>query len=428
MTGRPLARALAALVALTAAACGGRSLSAPGDPVTLVFKHAKHPQYEALSDLITQFEAEHPDIRVREEVLPASSDDQHQFYVINLAAGADDFDVIDMDIVWVPEFARAGWLAPLPPSITAEQLATLFSPAVEADRLNGELFAVPWFVDAGVLYYRTDLLETYGFDPPATYETLLAQVQTILEAERDDDLVGFVWQGMQYEGLVCAALEFIRGNGGEVLSTPTTSALTEPAVIEALQWVDDLIHAHAVTPDTVTTMTEESARQLFQSGRAVFMRNWPYAWPLLADPASPVAGNVGVTTVPHFDGHVATPTLGGYHLGINVNSPYPDQAATFIQFMIRESTQKDVLLRMGRLPAHRAVYEDGDILSSMPYLLDLLPALEQARPRPVTPYYLMISQALQPELSAVVAGLRTPAEAMRLASEQIDHLFVPSGS
>ena len=427
MTKPSLLRTLVTLVALAAVACGGRGRPAPGDPVTLVFKHAKHPQYEALADLITQFESEYPAIRIREEVLPASSDDQHQFYVINLAAGADDFDVIDMDIVWVPEFARAGWLAPLTPSITAEELATLFSPAVGADRLDGELYAVPWFVDAGVLYYRMDLLETYGFDPPATYEALLAQAQVILEGESDDDLVGFVWQGMQYEGLVCAALEFIRGNGGGVLSGTNASALTEPAVIEALQWVDDLIHAHGVTPATVTTMTEEPARQLFQSGRAVFMRNWPYAWPLLAAPASPVAGNVGVTTVPHFDGHVATPTLGGYHLGINANSPYPDEAATFVRFMIRERTQKDILLRMGRLPAHRAVYEDAQVLSAMPYLLDLLPALEQARPRPVTPYYLMISQALQPELSAVVAGFRTPEEAMRLASDQIDRLLVPSG-
>ena len=317
---------------------------------------------------------------------------------------------------------------PLTPYLSPAEFAPLFPPAVQADRFSGELYGVPWFVDAGVLFYRADLLGRYGFDPPRTYDALLAQARTVLDGERDDRLIGFVWQGMQYEGLVCAALEFICGNGGAVLSSSGRSALTDLAVVEALEWVDALIRKHGITPATVTTMTEESTRQLFQSGRAIFMRNWPYAWPLVSADGSPVQGRVGVTTLPHFAGHASTPTLGGYHLGINVSSPHPDQAAALIAFMIRESSQKEILLRMGRLPAHRGVYEDLDVLAAMPYVPDLLLALEQARPRPVTPYYLMISQLLQPELSAVVAGLRSPEEAMARAAQQIDRVLAQTGS
>ena len=414
------------LVASIVLACGGRPLPGPGEPVTLVFKHAKHPQSEVLADLIAEFEAEHPGIYVREEILPASSDDQHQFYVINLAAGADDFDIIDMDIVWVPEFARAGWLTRLSPTITEAEVSALFAPAVSADRLDGTLYGVPWFVDVGVLYYRQDLLQRYGFEPPETFEELVTQARVILDGERDPALTGFVWQGLQYEGLVCTALEFIRGNGGRVLASATTSALTETETLEALRWVGALIRTHEVTPPTVTTITEEPARQLFQSGRAIFMRNWPYAWPLVSEPPSPVAGRVGVITVPHFEGHSSVPTLGGYHLGINARSPHPDEAAAFIRFMIREAQQRAVLLRMGRLPAHRGVYDDAEILTAAPHLRGLVSALEQAQPRPVTPYYLMISQVLQPELSAVVAGLRSPEEAMELAAGQIDRLLAGS--
>ena len=317
--------------------------------------------------------------------------------------------------------------APYPLSLPGE-LAPLFPPAVEADRLSGELHGVPWFVDAGVLYYRSDLLGRYGFEPPRTYETLLARPGQCSTESATTVSWGSFWQGMQYEGLVCAALEFIRGNGGAVLSSSGRSALTDPSVVGALEWVDALIREHGVTPATVTTMTEESTRQLFQSGRAIFMRNWPYAWPLVSAGGSPVEGRVGVTTLPHFVGHVSTPTLGGYHLGINARSPYPDQAAAFIAFMIRESSQKEVLLRMGRLPAHRGVYKDPDVLAAMPYVSDLLMALEQARPRPVTPYYLMLSQVLQPELSAVVAGLRSPEEAMARAARQIDRVLARTGS
>ena len=423
MLTRRCTRAVLVAYAIAAVACGGRPLSEPGEPITLVFKHAKHPESDALGDLIAEFEAAHPHIRVREEILPASSDDQHQFYVINLAADADDFDVIDIDIIWVPEFARAGRLRPLSPYIDESVLNDLLRSALAADWFGTELYAVPWFVDAGVLYYRNDLLAKYGLQPPRTFETLLAQAKIILEAERDDQLVGFVWQGMQYEGLVCTALEFIRGNGGAVLGA-TGPALTEPDTVEALRWMAALIHEHEVTPATVTTMTEEPARRVFQSGRAIFMRNWPYAWPLLRGEGSAVADAVGVTTLPSFDGHASVPTLGGYHLGINAHSPYPEEAAQFVRFMVRETSQKKILLRMGRLPAHRAVYDDADVRAALPYLEDVLPTLDRARPRPVTPYYLMISQVLQSELSAVVTGLRQPDDAMALAARQIDRLMM----
>jgi multiple sugar transport system substrate-binding protein len=393
------------------------------EPVALVFKHAKHPRYTALSQLIRQFEAENPAIRVREEILPSSTDEQHQFYVINLGARADDFDVLDMDIIWVPEFARAGWLLPLSPQVTAAELAPLNPAALRADWLDNQLYAVPWFVDAGVLYYRKDLLAKYGLEPPRTFPELLEEARTVLREEHNTHLAGFVWQGMQYEGLVCTALEFIRGNGGELLHGGQNPALSEPATLQALAFMNSLVRIYNVTPPLVTTLNEEASRNIFQSGRAVFMRNWPYAWRLLNQPDSPVAGQIGITLVPHFPGHGSVPTLGGFHLGVNANSRHKTEAITFVRFMIRRSVQKEVLLQLGVLPADSGVYRDPEVQQALPFLIDVLPALEQAQPRPVTPYYLMISQIVQPELSAVVAGLRTPERAMQSADQQIRHLL-----
>ena len=141
---------LTALLAL--ALSSGGCAPGPAQParddgrVTLIFKHAKHPRYAVLADLIAQFEKENPGIHVVEEVLPASTDEQHQFYVLNLAAGAADFDVLDMDVIWVPEFARAGWLADLTAAVPREQLAPLHAAALRADWLEGKLYGVPWFV------------------------------------------------------------------------------------------------------------------------------------------------------------------------------------------------------------------------------------------------------------------------------------------
>jgi multiple sugar transport system substrate-binding protein len=425
----PLRKAGVCLAALTVslalAACAPRTRRAPeaDGRVTLVFKHAKHPRYAVLAELIAQFEKENPGIRVLEEILPASTDEQHQFYVINLAAGAADFDVLDMDIIWVPEFARAGWLADLTPHVPREELAPLHPAALRADWLDARLYGVPWFVDAGVLYYRKDLLDRYGLAPPATYPELLAAAQHVLEREDDPRLSGFVWQGMQYEGLVCAALEFIRGNGGDMLDPDGQPALTSPATLDAVRFMRALVAEHAVTPPLVTTLNEEAARHIFQGGRAVFMRNWPYARPLLEQPGSPVAGRVGISLLPHFPGQRSAPTLGGFHLGINRNSPHPAEAVKFLRFMLRYDVQKQILLRVGVLAAHRELYRDPEVLAARPYLRDLLPALERVTPRPVTPYYLMISQILQPELSAAVAGIRTPEQAMASARKQISHLL-----
>lgn len=419
--GVPLAGTV--LLALAALAPGCARPPRADAPVTLVFKHAKHPRYQFLNKLIREFQAQHPGIRVREEILPASTDEQHQFYVINLAAEAADFDVIDMDVIWVPEFARAGWLVELTSHFPPEELTPLNPAALRADWLQGKLFAVPWFVDVGVLYYRRDLLAKYGFGPPATYPELLAQARHILANEANDSLMGFVWQGMQYEGLVCTALEFIRGNGGDVLAPDAEVVLTEPATLEALTFMRELIRPQGVTPALVTTLNEEATRLIFQSGRAVFMRNWPYAWGLLNQPDSPVAGRVGLTTVPHFPDHASAPTLGGFHLGVNAYSRHPKAAIKFVRFMISYRAQREIILNLGVLAAHRRVYRDPAVRAALPFLEDLLPSLARVQPRPVTPYYLMISQILQPELSAVVTGIRSPDAAMRLAKQQIEHLL-----
>jgi len=424
-----LAAMAAAAASAVAGGCARRSRRAarqPGEPVELVFTHAKHPRYAFLSALMRRFEAEHPGIRIREIVLPASTDEQHQFYVINLAARAADFAVIDMDVIWVPEFARAGWLAELTPHILAEERAPLHAAALEADWYGGKLWGLPWFVDAGVLYARADLLEKYGYAPPRTYPELLEQAQHILAAERDPRLNGFVWQGLQYEGLVCAALEFIRGRGGDVLDDSGGVALRNPETLAALEYMDALIRRHGVTPPIVTTLNEEAARHIFQSGRAIFMRNWPYAWRLLAEPDSPVRSRVALGVVPHFPGYASAPTLGGFHLGVSAFSPYAEEATKFLRFLMRFDVQKEIILKVGVLAAHSELYRDPEVLTALPHLPLIVPALERVRPRPVTPYYLMISQILQPELSAVVAGIRPPERAMAIAAQQIEHLLATS--
>ena len=418
-------RAIVAIIvplALLACDASSRSGSArEAERVQIRFKHGKVTASSApIAALIDEFERMHPDIDVVDEELPSNTDEQHRFYVINLEGESDDFDVLALDVIWVSEFSRAGWVLPLDELLTPADRDDFFHGTLEAVSYGGQVNAVPWFIGAGLLYYRKDLLEERGLQAPRTWSELVRIAEAVTAGR--DDLHGFVWQGKQYEGLVCNALEYMWSRRGGVFDKGEL-ALDRPENSEALALLRDLVHEHRVSPDFVLTLTEEPARRTFQRGGAVFMRNWPYARRLLQSEGSPVKGKVGVTVLPSFEGHLPQATLGGWHLGVNRFSRHPEAAKKFVRFMTSFEAQKTLAMSAEYHPTRRWAYRDPDLLAHDPFLRELLPIFESARPRPVTPYYTMISQVLQLEVSAILARIRDPAEAMGSAQRQIEYIL-----
>jgi multiple sugar transport system substrate-binding protein len=376
----------------------------------IVFKHGKlFSTAEPIHQLIDAFERENPTIDVVDEELPSNTDEQHRFFVINLEAESSDFDVFSLDVIWVPEFSRAGWVRPLDHLLSEEQRADLFRGTLDAVTYDGRLHALPWFIGAGVLYYRSDLVET----PPQSWPELAAIAQRTIELH--PEMRGFIWQGKQYEGLLCDALEYIWSFGGRLLDGDRVT-IDSDANRRALRFMRSLIE-RGISPETVLTMTEEPSRHAFQNGGAIFHRNWPYAWELLQAEGSNVRGKVAVAKLP---GSFAT--LGGWHLGVNRYSKHPSEAEQFARFMISRSAQKHMAASGEFHPVYRSLYRDADLLASDPFIAELLPIFDDARPRPVSPYYMMISQVMQIEISAIIAGIRTPEEALASAQQQAEHI------
>jgi len=402
---------------------GAAALAACGPPAprrgaaTLVFKHGKlFGDPGVLRALIDEFERAHPGVAVREETLPASSDEQHQFYAINLQAGSDAFDVLAVDIIWVAGFARAGWLRDL----GALERKAFFDGPMEAVTWRDAAYAAPWFIDAGLLYYRKDLLEKYGLAPPEYWNDLVRNARAVMA--REPGLHGFVWQGKQYEGLVCNALEYLHSNGGAVLAGGRV-VLDSPQNREALALMADLVHRYRVTPGSVTTATEEPSRHVFGQGRAAFLRNWPYAWRLLQNPSSRVHGKVGVAELPHFPGGRSSATLGGWQLAVNAASRHQEIASSFVNFLTGEKAQKRLAIAYGFQPARVALYADAELLAAQPFLGRLERVFAAARPRPVTPQYVRVSQVLQSDFSAAISGLKTPRAALAHAQARIEEIL-----
>ncbi len=416
----------AALVLAAAVALGGcaERRDAAGS-VTLVLKHAKIlGPADPIPDLLREFERRHPGVTVRSEPLTWTSDEQHQFYVINLEGASPTFDVLMIDVIWVPEFAQAGWLLDLTPWVSRQELTPHFPAAAAAAMWRGRIWALPWNMNVGVLYYRTDLLDRYRLAPPRTWEELVAQTERIRAGERDPRLDGVLWQGKQYEGLVVNALEHLWANGSALLDE-NDHVFPEPArAVEALAFMRGLIDRGA-SPAWVTAGDEELTRRPFGDGRAIFLRSWPYAMDLFQAPDSPVRGRVGIAPLPaHRGGAAGVGATGGFHLGVNRRTRHAEAAVALVRFLAGEHGQRALTAAgVALYPTRVALYREPAAVRAhpdMPHFHDL--ALV-ARPRPVTPYYLMLSTTVQPELSAVLVGVKTPRQALDDSRRRLEYML-----
>jgi multiple sugar transport system substrate-binding protein len=397
----------AALVLAAAVAVGGCAERRDGaGPVTLVFKHAKilGPS-DPIPGLLREFERRHPGVTVRSEPLTWTSDEQHQFYVINLEGASPTFDVLMIDVIWVPEFAQAGWLLDLSPWVARQELAPHFPAAAAAAVWRGRVWGLPWNMNVGVLYYRADLLAKYGLAPPRTWEALVAQTERIRAGERDPRLDGVLWQGKQYEGLVVNALEHFWANGSALLDENDRVFPEPDHAAAALAFMRRLIDSGA-SPGWVTAGDEELTRRPFGAGHAIFLRSWPYAMDLFQAPDSPVRGRVGI------------------HLGVNRRTRHQEAAVALVRFLASEHGQRALTAAgVALYPTRVALYRDPEAVRAhpdMPRFHDLALA---ARPRPVTPYYLMLSTTVQPEFSAVLVGVKTPHQALDHARRRLEYML-----
>jgi len=291
-----------------------------------------------------------------------------------------------------------------------------------ADRYEGSLVALPVYVDAGLLFYRKDLLDKYSYPaPPETWKDLAEMAGRIQRGERagNPDFWGFVWQGAQYEGLVCDFLEFALSEGGGLVDAEGNLTLDTPANVRALELMRALIAEYKISPpNTYTEMKEEEVRSVFQMGNALFERNWPYAWGLHQAEGSSVKDKVGIALLPKGSGGRHASALGGWHIGMSASSDNKEESWRLIEFIVSRPTQLGFALNLGWNPARQDLYDSAELLERAPHLVTLKEVFATATPRPNVPYYSLLSRVLQAEVNAALAGVIEPAAALERAEQE----------
>ncbi|HUG14068.1 MAG TPA: ABC transporter substrate-binding protein [Thermomicrobiales bacterium] len=317
-------------------------------------------------------------VQIRVIPRPDSATETYANYQRIFQAQSADMDVLMVDVIWPGAFATH--LADLSDAF-ADDIDMWYDTIVENNTIDGRFVGAPWFGDFGILYYRTDLLEAHGFSgPPTTWDELEEMAQTILDAERanNPELQGFVFQGNAYEGLTCNALEWVASAGGGTIVEDGAVTIDNDAakaiLNQARGWVGE------IAPRGVTGYQEEDARNAFQGGNAVFMRNWPYAYSLGNSDDSAVAGNFDVAPLPTVDGNEPVGTLGGWQLAVSEYSENREAAIEFVRYMTSPEVVKWRAIAASFVPLVVEVAEDPQVIEAQPYLENLANVVRVTRP------------------------------------------------
>jgi len=348
-----------------------------------------------------------PDVEVVVIDVPDSATDRYALYLMFFEAQSPEVDVYQIDVIWPGDLEEH--LLDLYEYGADEVAGEHFPAIIQNNTVDGRLVGIPWFTDAGLLYYRTDLLEEYGFDPPATWEELEAAASAIQEGEREkgyEDFWGFVWQGAAYEGLTCDALEWIYSNGGGTIVSPDGYiTINNPYAVEAIEMAAGWVGT--ISPPGVVGMMEEESRSTWQAGNAAFMRNWPYAYALGHAEDSAIAGLFDVSPLPAGRAGHGAATLGGWQLAVSRYSENPEVAADVALFMTSFEEQKIRAIEGTFNPTIMDLYEDEEVLEAAPFFGELYDVFINAVARPSTvtaPNYAEVSTLFFQAVHSVLTG------------------------
>ena len=419
----PLACALSGLTLVLAACTGGEGGGSDGrgavsvapltgrGPITLATGKDRSGN---LRKQVDAWNRARPGEQVRVIELPDEPDERRRRMLQNATTGSDAYSVLDLDVVWTAEFAADRRLARLPEGGPGGLDTSKLLPAtVATGRYRGRLYAMPMTSDAGLLYYRTDLLQKAGIPgPPATWRAMWEACDKVKALPEGKNVDCFLTEVGRTEGLTVSTAEAVNSAGGAITGPDGRPAVTTPQARAGLAFLVKAVRDGRM-PRAALTLDGEDGRRRFQAGRLLFHRQWSYQYALAAktDGSSKVAGRFAVAPIPGPNGPGAA-NLGGRNLAISAFAEHKATALDFITFMADGAQQKANALATAQAPTVAALYDDPDLTEKYPYLPTLKAAIEKARPRPSVVRYGDLTSAVQDAVYDALKGTAGPGQAL----------------
>jgi|GEM_PF-198921 len=365
-----------------------------------------------------------PGIGIEIEAGGATVEQQQQVLNAALASKDGSFDLFLIDVLRPAQWAAAQWIEPLDAYLAADRDRILERyPAGyrAAATINGRVMALPYIADAQFLYYRKDMLEKYALDIPRTWDDLKAAAQKIMAGENNPALIGFETTGAPVESAVCTYLVPLWGAGEDILVGGKPNLASEAAKRPFQLWAD--LRAANVTPPNLSEIATDRIRQTMQAGNLIFGLSWGYAANRLENDAdSAVKGKIGIAPAPGFNGS-APSCLGGWMVAVSAFSKNKPDAVKLARHLSSPEVTKPLAMQGGHLPVFPELYADPEVLAARSWFAQALPVVQSARPRPITPRYSEVSEALRVNVHAVLGGSKTADQATGDLSLRLGNIF-----
>lgn len=422
---RRLMLSIVLIALLVLAACGGENEGVSGDgngsqdKVTIHMAALESDPNGMMEEARQRFNEEHDHIEVEFVRMSNNASEMHNQTVTQLTAQSQNLDIVNLDVVWVAEFASAGWLKPLDDLFTEEMQGNYIERQVDAMKYNDQTWAVPWFNDLHPLWYRTDLLEEYNFDVPDTYEEAVEMAQVIQEAE---GIQGFTMHWGRSEQLIVSFTEFLHANGGDFFDEAGNVVINSPEAVEALEFMIHMLDIGVVSQAALGNSTPDDARIPFTQGQGLFHPNWGYVYSINQADDSPIKDKSWVASNLAFEGGQKANSVGGWNFAIANHTEYGEEAWEVIEWFTSYENQRQVMLGGGQVGTHLDLYADEEIIEMNPYLTEYLEVFEHASVRPSHPQYAQISDIAQSYIHRALSGSLSAQEALDELASEIESL------
>jgi multiple sugar transport system substrate-binding protein len=369
---------------------------------------------------IAAYNTQHPEAPVQILDKKIESIYDYNLLIDKFEKGETPFTLMPIDLYRLPRLAEQGLIHPLDNLFTPNLRDLYLEVALQQCRYKGILYAIPQYINVGILVYRKDLLEKYHCAPPKTWVELVKTAQTILENEADPELKGFGFQGSQFENLSCNFLEFLWCNGGDVFDAAGKIIINSDPAIESLKFMQDLIYKFKLAPKDTPYLAESQTERLFLNRHLIYLRSWPRILSQANWQNSRVQDKVGFVSLPigpH--GTKSIPIIGGHGYMIPKKVAQPEIVWQFLDELLSPDAVVDFAIKGWTCPVRKSAYTNTDVLMHRPYYTEMLNLLPTGRARQQIPHYPVVTQLIKREVHFCLRKEKTPKEALDTMAHEL---------